>query len=322
VKVAVVGGGLFGSTAAVELARVGHDVTLYEQRADILHGATRAHQGRIHRGYHYPRDVRAGELWERADEFESRFPDAIVRGARSHYVIASDLDRYRRFCAAAQLPWSPACSPLVRDLPHIAVPEVYVDVAALRRRLRNELGGVLLRLGQAVEPDALTSSYDWVVDATYGRYWPEPLRYEVCETVLVKLGPRYARQGFVVVDGEYCSLDPQGDLHMLYDVRHSVHAINEIPDYLAPLIDRGLVYTVHSRMDDMLATARQFLHLGDARYHGSLFTVRAVLPDDGTDARPTLVQVDGNMVRVLAGKMVGAPWAARQVANAIAMVPA
>jgi hypothetical protein len=318
----VVGGGLFGATAATHLVRAGHDVTLYERHRELLFGATRANQGRLHRGYHYARDVHAVELWRQADEFEARFPDAVIR-SKSHYVIASDLEAYRRFCDAAPLPWWPDSSPLVRNLPHIAVPEVYVNVDRLRWQLRNELTGVRLRLGCDADPEQLASGYDWVVDATYGRYWSELLRYEVCETVLVQLGPQWTGQGFVVVDGEYCSLDPHGSAHMLYDVAHSVHAVNEVPDHIAPLIDRGLVYTVHSHIDAMLDSARRFFHeLERPVYRGSLFTIRAVLPDDGTDARPTLVRVDGNVVRVLAGKMVAAPWAARQVANAIAMVPA
>jgi hypothetical protein len=320
VRIAVIGGGLFGSTAAADLARAGHDVTLYERHRELLFGATRANQGRLHRGYHYPRDARAGELWQQAEQFEARFPNAVVRG-KSHYVIASDLGGYRRFCDSAQLPWWPGCSPLVRDLPHIAVPETSVNVDRLRWQLRNELTGVRLRFGYDANPEQVAADYDWVVDATYGRHWPEPLRYEVCETVLVQLGPQRTGQGFVVVDGEYCSLDPHGSAHMLYDVVHSVHAVNEVPDHLVPLIDRGLVYTVHSHMDAMLDTARQFFHhLERPVYRGSYFTVRAVLPDDGTDARPTLVRTDGNVIRVLAGKMVAAPWAAREVAKAVSGV--
>lgn len=319
-RVAVVGGGVFGCTAAVELARE-HDVTLYERHGAILAGASRANQGRLHRGYHYPRAPHVGDLWRRADEFETRFPNALAP-ATSHYVIASSLEDYRRFCQKAQLPWWPATSPLVRDLPHIAVPESYVDVDRLRKQLRDELGGVLARFGVEADIEQLARTYDWVVDTTYGRYWPEPLRYEVCETVLLQLPAAWAGQGFVVVDGDYCSLDPHGTSHMLYDVQHSVHAVNDIPAHLEPLIDRGLVYTVHSHMDAMLDTARRFLTgLDKPVYRGSYFTVRAVLPDDGTDARPTLVRVDGNIVRVLAGKMVAAPWAAREIAKAVEAVP-
>lgn len=325
-RIAVVGGGVFGCTTAIELAAE-HDVTLYERHPGILLGATRANQGRIHCGYHYPRDPHAGELATRAAEFEARFPAAVVDGGAHLYLVAEDsrvdADAYRQFVRAAGLPWRPAVSAVVRSgavTACISVPEGFVAVEALRATLRRELraAGVELVLGMDIGIDGLAERHDFVVDATYGRHWPEPLQYEVCETVLVDLGPRFARQGFVVMDGDYISLDPHGRHHMLYDVRHSVHAVNTVPGHLAPLIDRGLVYTVHSHMEAMLTTARRFLTGVDRPvYRGSYFTVRAVLPDDGTDSRPTLVRADGNVVRILAGKLVAAPWAARQVANAV-----
>lgn len=329
-RVAVVGGGIFGCVSAAELARE-HDVTLYERHGRLLAGASRANQGRLHRGYHYPRDPNAGELAGRAAEFENRFPATVIGGGVHHYLIAEDsrvdADTYRSFVADAGLPWWPTTSALVREgavTACITVPERHVAVDALRATLVRELhdSGVDVAFGVEAAVDELAGQYDLVVDATYGRHWPEPLRYEVCETVLVGLGPQFAGQGFVVMDGAYISLDPHGRFHMLYDVRHSVHAVNEIPDHLAPLVDRGLVYTVHSHADAMLATARRFLAgLDQPVYRGSYFTIRAVLPDDGTDARPTLIRTEGNVVRVLAGKMVAAPWAAREIAKSIEMAP-
>ncbi|HEY6012740.1 MAG TPA: FAD-dependent oxidoreductase [Candidatus Limnocylindrales bacterium] len=336
-RVAVVGGGLFGSLAAVELARAGVAVTLYERHGDLLMGATRANQGRIHRGYHYPRDPAAGGLAEHADRLVARLPGAVVQGNTHHYLIADgslvDAVRYEQFCRAAGLPWQPSPSSLVLGDPvTVRAPEAFLDVDRARTILRRELlaAGVRVLVGAsgrtAADVDALTWHYDRVVDTTYGRYWPGPLRYEVCETALIELGPRYRGQSFVVMDGPYVSLDPHGPAHMLYDVRHSVHAVSEtpeaVPEYLAPLLDRGLVRTDHTHLPDMLATARRFLSLPDRpTYLGSLFTVRAVLPDDGTDARPTLIRTDGAVTRVLAGKLCTAPWAAEQVARQLAPVP-
>lgn len=320
-KAAIVGGGLFGATTAVELARAGVDVTLYERHHDLLMGATRANQGRVHRGYHYPRDPHAAELATRAAEFEARFGPALVE-SRQHYLVAADSDAgaYEKFVHDAGLPWTPVESPLVRPGSvgaSISVAERLVDADRLRAMLRGELAAVRVCCGTPADIEALAGEYDWVVDATYGRYWPEQLQYEVCETVLVDLDARFRGQGFVVMDGDYCSLDPRGRRHMLYDVAHSVHAVNEIPDYLAGLIDVGLVYSVHSHVEAMLNSARRFLHIGHAIYSGSYFTVRAVLPDDGTDARPTLIREDGNVIRVLAGKLAAAPWAAKRVAEAV-----
>lgn len=325
-RVAVVGGGLFGATAAVELARSGANVTLYERHDDLLMGATRANQGRIHRGYHYPRDPAAGELSQHADRLSARFPSAVVHSNIHRYVIADDsqvdAEAYGRFCRAAGLRWMPATSPLVRSGTLIAAPEAFLDVRKARATLHRELRGVDVRCNWPTQVEHVSEVYDHVIDATYGRYWPEPLRYEVCETVLIELGPRWRGKSFVVMDGPFISLDPHGPAHMLYDVQHSVHAVGEVPEHLVPLLDRGIVGTEYTHVEAMLATADRFLkHLGKPLYLGSLFTVRAVLPDDGTDARPTLIRTDGNVTRILAGKLCTAPWAAEQVAERLAAVP-
>ena len=53
-RIAVIGGGLFGSTAAIYAARAGHDVHLFEAKPSLMLGATAGTYARLHRGYHYP----------------------------------------------------------------------------------------------------------------------------------------------------------------------------------------------------------------------------------------------------------------------------
>ena len=50
VRVAIVGGGIYGATVAIVLARNGHTVTLLERSPDILLGASGVNQCRLHRG--------------------------------------------------------------------------------------------------------------------------------------------------------------------------------------------------------------------------------------------------------------------------------
>lgn len=324
-KVAVVGAGLFGSLTAVRLAETGARVTLYDRLPGLLLGATRSNQARIHRGYHYPRDPNVAELSRHADRLIGLFPTAVTR-AMHHYLVADDsptsAEQYEKAILDAGLAWTPVANSLVaQDAVQVClnVEEAYLGVDETRRILQQQIAefGVRCRFNTDVDPAELVGQYDHVVDATYGRHWPDPLRYEVCETVFIKVGVRFQGASFVVMDGDYCSLDPRGDEHLLYDVKHSVHAVNHIPDHLAPLLNRGRVQTPHTRLADMLDTAQRFLRgVGAAEYRGSLFTVRAVLPDDGTDARPTLVRTEGNLTRILSGKLCAAPWAADQVAAA------
>jgi hypothetical protein len=336
VKVAVIGGGVFGATAAVELARTGAQVDLYEAGSDLLDGATGRCQARLHSGYHYPRsDTTATACRDAAPEFAARYPEAI-RTAVHHYVIADDsrvsAGEYLAFLDRNGLPYE-VVEP--RQVHHakvtVRVPEAFVDIPTLRQILRRDLyrAGVGLHVGRWL--DAPLTGYDLTVVATYGQPWSKPLRYEVCEVALVEVG-RYDGLSFVVLDGEYVSLDPHGRTHMLYDVAHTVHAANvgsapEIPDHLADLLGRlGPVRSPVSRVDAMLDSASRHLRMlgrhgqGVAIYHGSWFSVRAVLPDvDATDERPTLVERDGDVVSILSGKICTAVSAARAVIESAAV---
>lgn len=331
-NVAVVGGGVYGCTAAIELARGGHHVDLYERHRNILYGASRANQGRLHSGYHYPRSPETAKAaCVDAQRFAARFPGVIDRSNRHYYCISprnslTSAEEFLSFCGWLGSDYRVVRSWLAYE-PCVSVPEALINIDKLRELLRRELreAGVTTHYGTSVggRPVGLSPlDHDFTIMATYGQPYPIPLRYEVCETVLIKLGVHYAKHSFVILDGPFISLDPVPgrDLHYLYDVVHSVHAVNEVPEHLAPLLDRGPRYTEHTHRDAMLAGARKFLtRIGMPTYHGSLFTVRAVLPNvDATDERPTLIHREGQVVYVLAGKLDGAVEAAERIVSVVA----
>lgn len=343
-RAAVIGGGVFGCTVAVDLARAGVRVDLYEARGDILEGATARCQGRLHSGYHYPRsDATAAAARDAAPQFAARYPEAIRR-AQHHYVIddegkTSPAD-YLAFCDRLGLPYEVVDHPLVHRGMTVRVPEALVDPKVLRRLLRRDLfqNSVRLHPNGWVEPEKL--DHDLIVVATYGRPWSRPLRYEIVETAMVELGVQYAEQSFVILDGPFASLDPirpaPGARHMLYDVVNSVHAVHEgsAPivrdghDYADLLKAAGVRHTPLTHFSRMVETAGRNLRgisecgQGICIYAGSWFAVRAVLSEvDGTDERPTLVERDGNVISILSGKICTAVTTARQVTG-MAMVPA
>lgn len=329
-RVAVVGGGVYGCTTAVALARVGHHVDLYERHPGLLHGASRANQGRLHHGYHYPRSPSTAKAAKAdAARFALRFPTTIDTSGRHYYCIASSgsltsADAFLRHCDLLGDGHVVTHSPLVWGVDvTVRVPEAFIDVRRLREVLIGEVraAGVRVHLGVEVDPDGL--GHDLIVMATYGRPWPVPLRYEVCEVMLIELGAHYRGHSFVILDGPFACLDPVPGtrLHAVYHVERSVHHVSvgrvEVPDHLAPLLDRGPVRTEHARTQPLLLGVRRFLdRIGLPDPAGSMFTVRAVLPDvDATDERPTLVHLDGRVVWVLAGKLDGAVSAAARVVD-------
>lgn len=326
-KVAVVGAGLFGTTTAVELARAGHQVDLFDRHRTIMSGASYANCARLHMGYHYPRAPQNGMAQDAAG-FAERFPGAAVPG-RHFMVIAKSgsltgPDEFLKYCTDHDLPYRVWRPPIVRSDVGLCVqvPEVSIDLRKVRTQLRAELlaENVKLHMGQDFNN---RGGYEWTIHAGYGRTWPEPLRHEVCEVAVVRFGAHFAGHSVVCLDGPFGCIDPLPgtDMHLVYDVVNSVHAANvgrapEIPDHLAPLLDRGIVRTPHTQVEQMLQTARGFLSgVGMPQYCGSMFTTRAVLPDvERTDERPTLVRRDDRDIYVLAGKLGSAPTAAREIA--------
>ena len=53
-KIAIVGGGIFGLTIAAVLGKNGFSVDLFEEKKDVFMAASGINQFRLHRGYHYP----------------------------------------------------------------------------------------------------------------------------------------------------------------------------------------------------------------------------------------------------------------------------
>jgi len=330
--VAVVGGGVYGCVSAADLARDGHQVTLYERRRELLLGATRANQGRIHRGYHYPRSPEtAAECKDNAAMFEARFADAIVRDAHHHYGVAvtgsrTTPERYRSFLAEAGLTgWRPvntlmeSAHPL--DLLLLTTDETFVDVDRLRGLLWRELAICGVEVVQEVTvSERELARYDRVVHATYGRGWPEPLQWEVVEVLLARLPTHLRAFSLVVLDGPFCSVDPLPDgRHMIYDVERSVLSRNVgleplIPPGAGEIIDAG-PFRIGWRWQEILNAASRYVpELRQVHDVESMLTVRAVLPDaEATDARPALVALRGKDLHVLPGKIASCVSAARRV---------
>ena len=148
--VAVIGAGIFGCMSALRLSAAGHDVTLYERRAAILDGTSKANQNRLHLGYHYPRSHRTmRQCFRGFDRFVDTF-GACLRGHFPNVYFLADGGSstteadYRAACRAAGLPWRPvdvaAFRPEVRGVScGIDTDECVYDVDELRRIITTRL---------------------------------------------------------------------------------------------------------------------------------------------------------------------------------------
>ena len=123
-RVAVCGGGLFGCTAAIHLARAGHEVHLYERTPALMQAASSVNQLRLHRGYHYPRSPETGRECRAGNaSFFAEYRDAVITPERrkhggQYYAIAKEGSRtsawdYISFLERESLPYRKAEAPFV-----------------------------------------------------------------------------------------------------------------------------------------------------------------------------------------------------------------
>lgn len=348
-RVAVVGGGMFGITSAVELARSGHDVTLYERCVDILIGTSGSNHWRLHRGYHYPQsDATARETQKAEPLFRARYKDAVIKDESHYYAIAKESwvspAEYTDFLDAHDLEYTKCDLDLVNDErieQTLAVEENHVCPEQLRSLCWDELekSGVGIELGTHVSGLEELREYDHVVIATYahinsilpeGHTLRRRYKFEVCEVPIVALPERYLDNNIIVVYGPFMSTDHWGstDHFAMGDYHHMRHHSTtgyepDIPKRYASLVNEGLIDDPDfSNFQAFREHGQQYIPgVANAVHIGSLFTIRTILPDvDQTDARPTLVRQAGDVTTVFGGKLATSVQTAKQVVDKVETV--
>ena len=345
-KIGVVGGGIFGCTAAIELSKRGHDVTLYEQHDDIFLEASSINQYRIHRGYHYPRSKQTAISCKKTSlEFIKSFRQAIVLKnpeIEHYYAIAKNNSltspsQYIEFLECLGLEYD-----IVQNIPNtsltVKVQEYIFNPIILKEIIKNRLKGsnVNVKIGvQASRQDL--NNYDASVIATYSKQNnfitnSQLYQFELCEKPIMRLPKKYHNKSIVIMDGPFMCIDPyaNSDNHVMGNVVHAIHSNNIgkspfIPDGFNKLLNKGIIRNPEiTNVSKFIESAKHFFpDIEKAKHVGSMFTFRVVKPNmEHSDARPTLVDlIEPNMVSVFSGKICTSLDAAKKVANLLEIEP-
>lgn len=343
-RIAVIGGGVFGATAAIYAARAGHEVHLFEKESDLLQSASGINQYRLHRGYHYPRSPETAQSALHAETtFREEYGEAVIDGGRHLYGIAREGSfvrgkQFLDFCDAQGLVYKKV------DVPELADPakvelviegvEARFDPDTLRALVKKKLAEskVHVHLNTYASP-SLAEEFDKIIIAAYANTnevltlfadAQKDYQYEVCEKPVVSLPANFGLTDLVILDGPFMCVDPLGrsGLYVLGNVVHAIHATNtgqkpEVPAHLRPFLNKGIVQNPPiTRFKEFIEAGIPFIPLlKEAKHVGSLFTIRTVLPRmEKTDARPTLVTPVGEKcIQVFSGKIGNCVDAAREV---------
>ncbi len=342
-RIGVIGGGIFGSTVAIKLARAGYDVVLMEKHSDILQAASGINQYRLHRGYHYPRSPETGQSSRAAEPaFLDEYGEAATDRFNHYYCIAKSGskvsgDNFLKFCDDTGLEYELADLSCVNhktiDLV-IKVKEFLVDPLRLRSLIKKKLKreGIRVELNYLAD-ESIVDDYDLVINCAYAnlnfilKHHPEMQRvyqFELCEKPVLQLSSPFKHLSLVVLDGPFMCLDPYSDTawHVMGNVTHAIHVSNTdffpvLPEQFTALLNRGVINNpAVTNIGKFLTSASEFLPaITNAKHVGSMYTFRTVLPNvDHTDERPTLVyRVNDKIINVFSGKIGNSVQAAEEV---------
>ena len=297
-KICVVGGGIFGCTAAIHAAKVGHDVTLYEEKPTLMSCASTGNQCRLHEGYHYPRWSDAvGYCRDGNASFRKEYGKAVIDGGRQLYAIAANHskttpDQYLKFCEDNDLPVRVVSSgdifnPSAVDLA-VEVDEGRININTLKLIILDQIEASGVQLSGYGFSPKMGWDYDKVIIAAYAstnavlaglpgydQCRLDSFQFEVVEKPVVRMPASFAGVGAVVMDGEFGCVDPMGgsDYHVLGHVSAAIWHRNigltaEVPYPLASYLDAGVVKDPsRTKITDFIEAGAEFIPaLADAEY--------------------------------------------------------
>ncbi len=252
-KALVVGGGIFGVTTAIELAKANVDTTLIEQNQDLMLGATNVNQNRFHLGYHYPRSLAtAKQCQEGIPSFKEYFDEALIDVKENYYAISKNgsrvsFEQYIKFCEKLNLPHEekfPANNILnAREVSGcISVKEQIIDLEKMKliakRLLKKTKVKVFLNRQFQIEDK---NKFQIIVNATYSslnrinqilNLPVKKYRYDICNVPVLNLPKELSGIGVTIMDGNFYSILPYSKTpyHLLWNVESSaVRSVSKYP---------------------------------------------------------------------------------------------
>lgn len=353
-RVAVIGGGIFGATCALEFAKIAQ-VSLFERHSELLTEVSFNNQVRHHSGFHYPRSYDTiAEIKAARHDFEAEYEDAILRDIPSYFCTSATgieipAERYLAACMNSNLAFTLGGPPEgVLDLSKVNLSlktdEAVYDVPRLREivtdRLRrnneinfhpgtNVLSGSFntngsKKLTVAGPQGVREESFDYVVNATYMNrnlmaQWfgfpVEPLRFDLYELLVLQIPiPQVC---VTIIDGPFTSLVGTGrEGEFLLSHIHNSVSRSVIPvDGIPP--DWG---TLPTNRAIMLRHSARYLpvlsKVTSVESRWATRTVNAFARD--FDARPTVITNHGfGCWSVMGGKIVTCVTNAKEIAQQI-----
>ncbi len=337
----IIGGGIFGLSAAIVLGEAGHKITLIEKENDIMLGASLVNQNRIHYGYHYPRSqATAKESLSGLQSFKEFYGASIYSSFDKYYAIAKkgshiNSEEFITFCRNVDLKleekW-PEKGLLNEDMIEMCwlTPEPIFDFHKLKqiaiyrisrnkniRIIRNTKvlsldkksdGTIIVHLinGYQLECDQiLNTTYKGIPDfVTENKFEPVKGKFQYCIMPILGTEREFKQPfGITIMDGPFCSLMPKGFSQGDFILYHVVHSV--IEEHIGYHSVDWSPIEGFIELDIIEHSKLYYPILSKMKLKDSWITTRIVLPDQELDdARPTLlIEHQENIYSIFSGKL-------------------
>lgn len=341
-RVAIVGGGIFGCTCAIRLGNNNFSTTLFEEKSDILLAASRVNQYRLHQGYHYPRSSETVKQVKKGGRlFINEYKDSIYDSCQNLYAIAREgshvnSSEYLEFLENHSLKYKMVKNNnlLVDDSYSLLIEaeEALIDYQTQKKIVKERLTNnkfIKVKLNKKYTKD-LDKDFDFIVNCTYGmgnHLLPLSLqkeyKYQLLEKLVVAPPKSLINKSLVIVDGPFMCIDPipKTNLSVLGNVVHAIHKTtignnpfkNKISSDIKPWQD--IEKREESRFNKFISHAKGYIqNINESQFKYSMVGYRVLLPGlEKTDERLTSLRQSGKYINIFSGKIDTCSWAADEL---------
>lgn len=340
-RIAVIGGGVFGVTSALELSKSGHDVTIFEKNYQILQEGTAKSQNRLHIGLHYPRDLETA-IQSRIglEKFSSTYPELVRNNFPNYYAIASQGSKVSRkefedFAQRAEITLVSESDARPFGINHDMIDGIWrcaegvIDIDKFRSILESELSASSVHVvmhSEICEIKRISKcwtlqdknklkydDFDFVIRATYGsdQIKSEDINlrtteFEYHRTLILEVASTHPPVGLTIVDGDFLTVLPKGfsDKYLLY--APSISVLDRSRGYQPKSIWHDSEQEIAAAQESLLNRTKFWLPAFQiSEITGRQITTRSIQPDvSSTDKRVSEIKwLSYDIAEVWSGKI-------------------
>jgi hypothetical protein len=255
-KIAIIGGGIFGLTTFIKLRKAKFDCYLFEKNKNILNGASTNNLNRIHMGYHYPRDYETiRQSKQGSKSFIKMYSNSVIKNFKNYYAISNSsltsATSYEKALKSCNLKFKKlhinkfeTTLKNIKSLYAIKEPiyswkkirsEIKKKIKCDQNRiyLNHKIDNIIKKKKYILNCKKKSFNFDFVIDASYegsnklsrNIIKPQKKIYQITNVIECKI-TNFSNIGFALFDGPFFSFLPKGDYKnkniLLYHVRYSV----------------------------------------------------------------------------------------------------